>query len=94
MGVPDLVPGAVLTFTNYDEVIEAAVHGHGVALGRRPLVDAMLADGRLVAPIGGRLASPRAYFVVVNPDTRDRPETRALVSWLIDEGRASRGSGP
>ena len=38
----------MLTFSNYDEEISAAVHGQGVALGRRPLVDALLADGRLV----------------------------------------------
>lgn len=91
MGLPDLEPRAMLTFSNYDEEIAAAVHGQGVALGRRPLVDALLADGRLIAPFAGSLASPRAYFVLVNPDSLQRPEARALAAWLLEEARTPRG---
>lgn len=87
MGVPDLEPRAMLTFSNYDEEIGAAVHGQGVALGRRPLVDRLLADGRLVAPFEGALSSPRAYFVVVNPLSAGRPEAQALAKWLLEEAR-------
>lgn len=87
MGVPDLEPRAMLTFSNYDEEIGAAVHGQGVALGRRPLVDRLLADGRLVAPFGGTLSSPRAYFVVFNPLSAGRPEAQALAKWLLEEAR-------
>ena len=90
MGLPDLEPRATLTFSNYDEVIAAAMLGQGVALGRRPLVDALLEDGRLVAPFKDTLASPRAYFVVVNPASEGRPETRALVEWLLDEASETR----
>lgn len=90
MGLADLEPRSVLSFSNYDEVIAAAVLGQGVALGRRPLVDAMLEDGRLVAPFAGAVASPRAYFVVVNPASAGRPETQALVRWLLDEAREAR----
>ena len=87
MGEPDLEPRAMLTFSNYDEEISAAVHGQGVALGRRPLVDALLADGRLIAPFEAKMASPRAYFVLVNPLTAERPEARALAQWLLEEAR-------
>lgn len=93
MGVPELEPGAVLTFSNYDEVIAAAVHAQGVALGRRPLVDALLADGSLIAPIEGTIASARAYFVVVNPATREQPGTRALADWLIEQARTTGAAG-
>lgn len=92
MGVPDLEPRAMLTFSNYDEEIAAAVHGQGVALGRRPLVDALLADGRLVAPFEGTLSSPRAYFVVVNPRSADRPEAQALAQWLLAEARGGQAA--
>lgn len=90
MGVPDLEPGAMLMFSNYDEVIAAAVHGQGVALGRRPLVDALLAEGRLVAPIGGSMASPRTYFVVVNLNSANLDVARELADWLVDEARAAK----
>lgn len=85
MGVPELAPAAVLTFSSYDDVIAAAVHGQGVALGRRPLVDALLANGSLVAPIKGTIASAYAYFVVVNPRTAGHAPTRALADWLVEE---------
>ena len=91
-GVPDLQPRAVLSFSNYDSVISAAIHAQGVALGRRPLVDAMLNDRRLVAPIEGTLSSARAYFVVVAPTSAGREPVAALVHWLETEGRASHAS--
>jgi DNA-binding transcriptional LysR family regulator len=91
MGLPELEPRATLTFSNYDEVIAAAMLGQGVALGRRPLVDALLEDGRLVAPFKDAVGSPRAYFVVLNPASGNRPEARALVDWLLDEAREARG---
>ncbi len=89
MGVPDLEPQSELSFTNYDVVVSAAVHGQGVAMGRRPLVDALLADGRLVAPLGGTLSSARAYFLVLAPRSETRPEALALRDWLIDEARTA-----
>jgi len=94
IGVPDLQPRAVLTFSNYDSVISAAIHGQGVALGRRPLVDAMLRDRRLVAPIEGTLSSARAYFVLVAPASAGREPVAALARWLEAEGRASGPSRP
>lgn len=99
VGVPDLEPRAVLTFNSYDSLISAAAHGQGVALGRRPLIDALLADGRLVAPFEGSLASPYAYFVIVAPGSSKRAPVKALARWLCQEGCASdpvraQGCGP
>ena len=90
MGLSELEPRATLWFSNYDEVIAAAMLGQGVALGRRPLVDAMLEDGRLVAPFKDAVGSPRAYYVVVNPASAGLPEAQALVQWLLDETRDTR----
>jgi len=89
VGVPDLQPRAVLTFSHYDGVINAAIHGQGVALGRRPLVDAMLRDGRLIAPIRGTLSSAHAYFVVVAPGGERSEPVAALSRWLLAEGGAT-----
>jgi len=94
IGLPELEPRAVLTFNNYDSLIGAAVHGQGVALGRRPLVDSLLADGRLVGPLEGSLASPFAYFVIVAADSAERAPVRALARWLCEEGCASDPAGP
>src|SRR5262249_45331404 len=42
VGLADLRPAATLSFSNYDEVITAALAGQGVALGRQPLIDTLL----------------------------------------------------
>ena len=97
VGLRDLQPAARLSFSRYDEVISAALLGQGVAIGRRPLVDGLLAEGRLVAPWSGELASPRGYFVVLGDAAQRRPAARALRAWLLDtaarEGYASAPPG-
>jgi len=85
VNLPDLEPAATLSFNNYDEVIVAAVAGQGIALGRTPLIDRLLEERKLVAPLQGSFASPRAYFLVIEPAARNRPAVRALEQWLQDE---------
>jgi DNA-binding transcriptional LysR family regulator len=93
MGVPDLQPAAVLTFTNYDDVINAALHGQGVAMGRRPLVDRLLAEGRLVCPLAGALDSERAFHVVLAAGPAgQRAPVQAFRRWLLAEAKASGGA--
>jgi len=53
-----------LTFSHYDQVVQAAVAGQGVALGRFPLLDPFVAQRRLALPLKGRQYSTlarRAY---------------------------------
>jgi DNA-binding transcriptional LysR family regulator len=91
-GLADLQPAAQLSFTSYAEAITAAVAGQGVAMGRRPLVDALLANGQLVTPFEAQLASPRAYQLIIDPAARSRPAVRALEQWLLAEAaRSARG---
>jgi DNA-binding transcriptional LysR family regulator len=85
MKVPMPSPAGTLRFTQYHQIIQAAVAGQGVALGRVPLVDQLLRTKELVAPFGRTrttAAESRAYYVVVNPRAVGRPEVAAFVSWL------------
>jgi DNA-binding transcriptional LysR family regulator len=85
MKVPMPRPAGTLQFTQYHQIIQAAVAGQGVALGRVPLVDQLLRTKELVAPFGRTrttAAESRAYYVVVNPRAAGRPEVAAFVSWL------------
>jgi LysR family transcriptional regulator, glycine cleavage system transcriptional activator len=88
MGMTDLQPAATLSFTHYDEVISAALLGQGVALGRRPLIDQLLREKKLVVPFQGSMASPRAFFVLVSNAARENAAATALEQWLIEESRA------
>lgn len=86
-GVPDLEPAALLTFSNYDTAVAAALAGQGVVLGRRPLIDDLLARGELVTPFSGGLAKGRGYAVVAEPVAGRRPAVRALHDWLLGQAR-------
>lgn len=84
-GVADLRPAGRLSFSGYEQIIPAAVAGHGVALGRFPLVKDLI-DGRdLVAPLKNKADPARAYFVVVAKQAAQRPEVVEFVSWLKRE---------
>ncbi len=87
-GVPDLEPAGSLRFNHYDQTIGAALGGQGVALGRRPLVKKLLADGALVAPFPLGSVTDRAYFIVKTPATAGRPDVTHFVEWLITEAAA------
>ena len=91
-GEPGLKPAGSLRFTLYDQVIQAAVGGQGVALGRIPMIAAHLRDGRLVAPFAKKYDSARGYFVVAAPRAMERADVAAFVRWLVDE--AARETSP
>jgi LysR family glycine cleavage system transcriptional activator len=54
-------------FEDYNLVVDAAVHGLGIALARPPLVHDVLAQGRVVAVDDRTVLNPVAYWL-------DRPE--------------------
>jgi LysR family glycine cleavage system transcriptional activator len=72
-----------------DQVMQAALDGQGVALGRVPLINNLLKQGCLVAPLrGGKCATSRACYVVSATRTALRPEARFFIDWLIEEASA------
>ena len=83
--IADLKPAATLSFSGYEQIIPAAVAGHGVALGRSPLVRNLLAAGELVAPFRSSADPARAYYAIVSKTAAGRTEVEAFVEWLKDE---------
>jgi len=93
VGLANLVPAGSLTYDQYDQVMHAALHGQGVALGRMTLVEGFVREGRLVALFGKRLALNRALHVVLAPGAAERPESQAFVAWLMAEIGADKRRG-
>lgn len=87
MHLGDLRPAAELHFSSYDQLIQAAVAGQGVALGRSPLVDQLIRSRRLSVPFSDRLATPRGYCMLVSPASADKSDVRDFVSWLATTAR-------
>jgi LysR family glycine cleavage system transcriptional activator len=86
MRLEGLKPASVLHFSMYDQLIQAAVNGQGVALGRLPLVNELIAQRKLVAPFSASLVSPRSYYVLQSQASRHKSEVREFLNWLIAEG--------
>jgi LysR family transcriptional regulator, glycine cleavage system transcriptional activator len=85
IGVPEPRPAGMVRFNQYDLLVQAAIDGQGVALGRSPLVDHLVAQGKLVAPFRRKHATSRAYFIVRAAQAARRPEAQAFVDWLHAE---------
>jgi LysR family transcriptional regulator, glycine cleavage system transcriptional activator len=90
-GQPGLKPAGALRFRLYDQLIQAAVGGQGVALGRVPLIAEHLRDGRLVAPFPKRYDSARGYYAVTAPHASERSDVAAFVEWLREEAARELG---
>jgi DNA-binding transcriptional LysR family regulator len=83
----ELKPAGRLSFTGYEQIIGAAIAGHGVALGRSPLVKGALTAGELVAPFRRSADPARAYYAIVSKNAVGRPEVADFVNWLREEAK-------
>ncbi len=89
VGIGSLESAHSVTFNNYDTAIAAAVAGQGVALGRQPLVNGLLKQRALVAPLRDERSSMRAYFLILAPQAAKRPAVRAFADWLVEQARVA-----
>ncbi|WP_029010224.1 transcriptional regulator GcvA [Azospirillum halopraeferens] len=84
-GVTGLDLGRGLRFDTIQYALNAAAGGLGVAMGRRPVVDADLESGVLVPVLGPPVRAATAYWLVCAPASLARPEVRAFRDWLSRE---------
>jgi DNA-binding transcriptional LysR family regulator len=85
LGVGDLEPAGALHFSQYEQMIQAAISGQGVALGRQPLINDLLQSGALTAPFRKSVVGSRAYFIIESEHGVRKPHVRKFTAWLLDE---------
>jgi len=72
MKIRKVKPADTLRFSHYDQVIQAAIEGSGVAIGKRPHLTRHLRDGILRAPLGrDSVANLGSFYIVVAPGVAD-----------------------
>ncbi|MDM0003605.1 LysR substrate-binding domain-containing protein [Variovorax sp. J22G73] len=89
VGWADARPQAVLHFNQYDQLIQAALAGQGVALGRLELIQPLLDERRLVrvdAPTPAP-ATDHAYWLI-QAEPSPREDVRHVAAWLKSEARS------
>jgi len=92
MKLPDLKPAGALHFSHYEQLIQAAIDGEGVALGRTPLVKSLIRKRLLAVPFAGKTASSRQYFIVISPESQQRAGAAAFAAWLLEEAGRDAGA--
>lgn len=85
MNLEHLRPASALHFSDYDQMVNAALRGQGVALGRLPLTSQLIKERKLVMPFGERLDSSMSYQLLRSTASAHKPEVEAFSAWLIEQ---------
>jgi len=74
--------GDSITMEAMEQGLQLAENGHGLAMGRRPLVDGWLNSGRLVAPFGTADPTGAAYYLCKPANLPLTAAARHAERWL------------
>ena len=83
-GVDLSVAGDRLSLDAMEQTLQVAESGHGIAMGRRPVVDSWLERGRLIAPFGAAGPTGAAYYLCRPPGVTPTAAGRRLERWLTE----------
>ena len=90
MGLSGLHMKSTTHFTQYADAIAAAIAGQGVVIGRMPLLNELLREGRLVTPFQSLAASRRAYFIIASARAAANSDAQDFIRWLRAEAEGMR----
>ncbi len=80
--LPNVNQGPI--FSHSSMVIQAAVHGQGVALGHSVLSQPEIEAGRLVCPFEQVLVSNNAYYLVCQESQAELGKITAFRDWMLE----------
>ena len=85
-GQPALQAAGHQHFDHYYLALQAAIDGLGVTLGPLPVIEELLASGKLVTPLPGPLVRVRGYSWVLPLALAEDPLCADFCAWLEEEG--------
>ena len=74
-----------LGFDSYDNVMQVALDGQGVALGFSGYATTLLEKGQLVRPMESELSRGLAVYLVVPSGTKPAARVQSFIDWVLDE---------
>ncbi|MBO6775575.1 MAG: transcriptional regulator GcvA [Marinibacterium sp.] len=72
-------------FSQHDHMVDAALAGAGIAMGRRSMVVTELHQGRLVAPYGVAMMTGARFRFLCRLGAESRPQIAAFRDWILAE---------
>ncbi len=93
-GVADLQPRRRISINYGHQIIQAAMAGQGVAMGRLGMIHDILERGELAEPFGpqARMTVDAAYWLIPLSGALPRPELTVFVAWLREQAAATRAA--
>lgn len=88
LNVTDVDPGLGPTFPSSYMLLQAAIHGQGVALTWAALADDDLRAGRLVRLFDRAIEGSMSYFALTTQAAARKAKVIAFRDWLVEEGRS------
>jgi DNA-binding transcriptional LysR family regulator len=86
-------PSQGVQFNDLGLLMEAAVAGQGIALGRRTIIRHWLDAGLLEPVLDLAAESPHAYWLLYDRADLQRPEVRRFIDWLRAAVKAPAAAG-
>ncbi len=90
-GIDPPALGDSITLEAMEQALQLAENGHGLAMGRRPVVDDWLENGRLIAPFGAADPTGAAYYLCKSTDLPLTAAARHVERWLTETAASWRG---
>ena len=81
-GIAPPARGNLIMLDVQEQALQLAEKGHGLAMGRRPVVDDWLEKGRLIAPFGTLDATGASYYLCKPRDLTPTAAGRRVERWL------------
>ena len=82
--------GTPIALDAQEQALQLAANGHGLAMGRRPMVDDWLEQGRLIAPFGTADPTGAAFYLCKPKDLTPTAAARRTERWLTNSADAWR----
>ena len=73
------------SFNDYSIVLQACIEGQGVALGWKHLVEPLIDQGRLVAPIDLEIKTNQPFYILTPKNNNQNQAATTLREWLLSE---------
>ncbi|SHI62315.1 transcriptional regulator, LysR family [Shimia gijangensis] len=74
-----------ISLNSYPMVLQGAEAGRGIALGWSYITDPLLAEGRLVCPVGEPLKTNSSYYVGASQGRIGNPVVASFLQWMMEE---------
>jgi len=79
-----------LGFDNYDNVVQVAKDGQGIALGFSGLISPLVEQGKLIRPLDAELSNNLAVHLVTPKSREITPQVRYFMNWVLEEAANTR----